>query len=574
MKKRMIALSGIAIATLLTFNACDSTSRYDDEAGSGIVNPDDGTTSGGTVTTNPEPFKPNLPENGGSIAQPVDNNNSDTNQTEDTYKTINGVYSITITPEYDSITSGQTQNVHYEVTNFFTKKPADDRAITYMNFEIDKRYAEFFDVAGNHGNVIEFGKGKASAKSTGDIALKSNSKSGQLLVNFNAVIDGTDVNLTKSFPIVVEKNKSSSMAIVPIGTTYKEGLFTQKFVIHVVDSYGNKAKDGTRVSTGVINNPKLYSRAYVGGTSEEAGVSVAVDSQTLPTNRYGDNAKVDYNPSYTTSVDVDDNNESVTVFSYTPNRTVSYRLKDDRGSLNKKSGTFSLPANSIDVNKDIISSLDTLIVLANKEQHKPYNLGGWDISSVNGGSDISLYDLDAGSDISNVSYVVGDEYRYDRCNETIMNAAASTFTSTEVKDGVAYAELRYVPAMVGKNVFIYANSKLDDKRIGISRKIILVGEGLEENTFSCKNEAKKGSGVLVNCTERFRMIQKSSGKIARDVYVSQPTTTGVSNYQKATISRTDCNGWATVSVYGVPPEKTATVSFGSFISDELIVEQK
>lgn len=529
-----------------------------------------GDDDGGTVVTSPEPFIPITPDTGGSIAQPTDEN-----QTEEQYKTINGLYSIKITPEFDSITSGQTQNVHYAITNFFTKEPADDRAITYMNLEIDKRYAEFFDEKGNHGNVIEFGKGQATAKSTGDVALKSNSKSGQLLVNFNAVIDGTDINLTKSLPIVIEKNKSSSMAIVPIDTSYANGLFTEKFVIHVVDSYGNKAKDGTRISTGVVNNPKLYSKAYDRGTREVSGVAIAVTDPILPTTRGGKVSKKDYylNEALIDTGKRDDDNNTIYTYSYTSTKTVDYNLKNDKGTLNKNTGEFTLPAH---LSTSVISPLDTLIVLANEDQHKPYNLGGWDISGIADDKKLSLYDLDLGDegDISGVSYVIGDEYRYDRCNETLMNAASSTFTSTEVKDGVAYAELRYTPAMVGKNIFIYANSKLDEKQIGISRKVILTGTGLATASFSCKNEDAKGSTRLATCSKQFRMIQQSSGKVARDVYISQPTSSGDANYYTATATRTDCAGWTTITIYGVPATKTATVTFGDFISNELIVNKR
>ena len=571
MKKKSIVLSSIALAVILGLGACESTDRYNRHEVGAIQ---DDTTIGddnGIVVTNPEPFVPITPDNGGSIAQPTDGN-----QTENQYKTINGVYSIKITPEFDSITSGQTQNVHYEITNFFTKKPADDRVITYMNLEIDKRYAEFFDENGNHGNIIEFGKGTSTAKSTGDVALKSNSKSGQLLVNFNAVIDGTDINLTKSLPIVIEKNKSSSMAIVPLETTYANGLFTEKFVIHVVDSYGNKAKDGTKISTGVVNNPKLYSRAYDTGISEKAGVAVSVKDPELPTSRWGEVSKLDFNL-YETATDSgqrDDDNNTIFNYAYTLAKTVGYDLKNDKGLLNKTTGKFTLPG---DQNTSVISPLDTLIVLANEEQHKPYNLGGWDISAIDDDKkQLSLYDLDLGNegDISGVSYVIGDEYRYDRCNETLMNAAASSFTSTEVTDGVAYAELRYTPAMVGKNIFIYANSKLEDRQIGISRKVILTGTGLETATLTCKNESPEGSSKLVSCSKRFRMVQTSSGKIARDVYIAQPTTVEEANYYKATATKTDCDGWTTVSIYGVPATKTATVTFGDYISNELIVNKR
>jgi len=491
----------------------------------------------GEISQNPQPFKPLEPTPHAPVFSDVDynGNNSSSNLNDnlsapgtdangssavnsstdlnssksiDVYKTINGTYSISITAQKDTMQSGDRQNIHYEIKNFFTKKPADDRAVKNLRFEIDKKYAEFFDDHGNHGNVIEFGKGSAGAPAVGDIAIKTNSFSGQARVNIIADIDGSQIKLTKTLPITIEKNKSSSMAIVPYTTSYKDGLYTTKFVIHVVDSYGNKAKDGTKIQTGVINNPKLYSRAY----------------------------------------DV---------------------VTDLKGNLQRSNHTFTtnvkIPSS--------VDSQDTLIILANKEQNRPENLGGWDISGV-GEKSLTLYDLEGSNDAKNVSFVIGNEYRYDECQHTIMNAAASTFTSSDVKDGLAFAELRYTPAMVGKNIFIYANSKIDGKRIGISRKVLFTGTGIEEGSFSCKNEYDKDSNQTVSCSQYFLLIQKDSKKIARKVSLQiQPSK--VINYGSAYIEQSNCAGWAKVTINDVKAGETATVTFGGDVMlDETIINQK
>jgi len=245
--------------------------------------------------------------------------------------------------------------------------------------------------------------------------------------------------------------------------------------------------------------------------------------------------------------------------------------KNDKANLNKSNGTFTIaPTDATDVINSNITQLDTLIVLANKGQHKPENLGGWDIKSINSPTELSLVSLDSGTDLSGVSYVIGDEYRYIEYGQTIINAAASTFETTAVKDGLAFAELRYVPEMVGKNIFIYANTRLENKHLGISRKILLHGTGLQQQTLSCTNT----EGKKPDCSMSIRILQNDSGKGAHRVNIAHPQLAGEPVYSYTTASQTDDTGWTTVSIYGIDENKTATVSFGSLISDEYILNQK
>ena len=385
------------------------------------------------------------------------------------------------------------------------------------------------------------------------------------------------------------------MALVPIGTTYADGLFTEKFVIHVVDSYGNKAKDGTRISTGVINNPKLYSNAYNGAMKAIANKSIlpanevptftttAIDDQTLPSNDMGilrHGISKYFQEIQTPVVDenntlvLDENNQTQYITSYAPKYYKSLfdvTYKNDVGSLNNTAGTFSIsPVKAEDIITSDISSLDTLIVLANKRNHKPENLGGWDIERVIDDKTLKLVNLDHKDvDLNGVTYVIGDEYRYIEKGQTIANGAVSTFKTTEVKDGLAYAELRYTPELVGHNVFIYANTRLEGKRIGISRNILLHGTGLTKQTLNCTNE----KGLKPDCSMAVRIIQNGSGVGAYRVNIATPQPVGEPVYRYATATRTDNTGWTTVSIYGIDENKTATVEFGDLIFDEYIINE-
>ncbi len=514
MKNKIIISS--AILGILLFSGCGDGVNRDWDDGTKFNHAIGSTPNEPSVEDDKKPFEPTKPDFS-SIATDINKSGDQNNSSQDIYKTINGTYNIKITPEFDSLTAGQTQNIHFEIDNFFTKKAADDRAIKFMKFRIDENYAEFFDSKGRHGNVIKFGvdpetnKTYAKPVSVGDIAIKTGSRSGQLRINFIANIDGSQVALTKSFPITIEKNKSSSIAIVPYQTTYEKGLFTQKYVIHVVDSYGNKAKDGTAIQTGVINNPKLYSRGHISGVA-----------------------------------------------------------KDFRAQLDGQNTSFKLKDQTLFAD---ITNMDTLITLANQDEHKPTYLGGWDIEKVENESTLKLFDIEKDLQANQISYVIGDEYRYDECSKTIMNAAASTFTSTQVKDGVAYAELRYTPAMVGKDIFIYANSKVDDKKIGVSRRVTLTGTGLNDYTFPCNNS---DGNTTKTCRMRFKMIENDSLKPAKHVNLQEPTNAGEPNYGGASITQTDCDGWTTVTIYDVPPKKSASVKFGGVdgIKSEVLKAKK
>jgi hypothetical protein len=412
----------------------------------------------------------------------------------------------------------------FDITNIYTGKLVDTSIIEKITLKAEQleeannnenrqgTYLNFITFSGGQGGIYEIEEGYVKASDS--VAIKMENLSGITNIILSVTLKDFDKPFNLKIPIVIEKNKSSSMAIVPIGSRYENGLFIDKYVIHVVDSYGNKAADNTRISTGVINNPKLYSNAY---------------------------------------------------------DTIANAYLDDRGILDKNNSTFTLPAASIDTTKDTITSLDTLIVLANQSRHKPENLGGWDIKSINSENELSIIDMDSSiSPITDVSYVIGDEYRYIDYGQTIINAAASTFETTEIKDGLAYAELRYVPEMVGKNIFIYANTRLEDKHIGISRKILLHGTGLIPVTISCTNT----NGLKPNCTRSVRIVQNDSGKGAHRVNISQPQLAGEAVYNFATASQTSDTGWTTVSIFNIDVNKTATVEVGALINNEILINQK
>ncbi len=600
-KSRFITYSVVLLASMLVMG-CNTADREVDKIGK-IINPEDNNS---------------IPNNGGSFINDVDDNdtggnvaNDDDNATTGTIKIdAKNAYKVSVKFSEDYNQKGYYSKddigeISFDITNIYTNEPADTTIIDSITLEVeeqnsptDGKYLNFITYSGEQGPKYQIPKD--SVKASDSVAIKMKELSGTTNIILTSSIKLKNEETTSDYklkiPIVIEKNKSSSMAIVRTGSRYENGLFIDSFVLHVVDSYGNRAKDGTRISTGVINNPKLYSNAYNGATQEVADnysininipenifetqtyTTTLLDDQTLPTNPrnnriigydYGQ-----YNVYLTTSKVVETNETNETIFTttlstrYYPN-IFGVNSKDDRGNLNRSNGTFTLPAGSIDTTKDTITELDTLIVLANNENHKPVNLGGFDIKSINSDNELSLVSLDSGDDITDVSYVIGDEYRYIEYGQTLINAAASTFETTEVKDGLAFAELRYVPEMVGKNVFIYANTRLEDKHIGISRKILLFGTGLGSATLSCTNT----EGRRPDCSQSLFIGQNDSGEGLHRANIGQPRISGAAVFNHTTASQTSDTGWTRVSIYGIDENKTATVTVGGFLNNEYIINK-
>jgi len=514
-KRKLITYSAVLLASALIIG-CSTADRTVEE----IIDGGDGKINNGPIAQTPgDTITDDIPING-SIGQ--DNNDTTTGVIQIDVKNAYKV-SVKFSNDYNEkgyYSRGEVGRLFFDITNLYTGASADISIINEIvlsaedTFEgsNESKYFDFIKFTGEQGSIYIIDK--ESVKASDSVAIKMKDLSGTTNIIFKATIKLAGSEESSEYeikiPLVIEKNKSSSMSIVRIGSEYEsdKGLFVDTFAIHVVDSYGNRAQDGTSISTGVINNTKLYSNAY-------------------------DTAISDY--------------------------------RDDKANL---SNDYFIPSiTSYAIDKNVLTNEDTLVILANQNQHKPENLGGWDIKEVND-NNLSLINLDKNINANGVSYVIGNEYRYLNYGNTIINAAASTFESTSVVDGLAFAKLRYPSEMAGKNVFIYANSRLDNKHIGISRKILLHGTGIESRTLSCTND----KGDYPNCSGSFFMKLNDSGRGAHKTGVTVQTV-GQSFGIPSISDTTSESGWTTVTINNIEVNKTATVEFGSFIKNETIKNQ-
>jgi len=458
----------------------------------------------------------------------------DNNETNSTIKVdAKNAYTLNMTLSKDKYQRNELGKLHFSIKNLYTDILVDNSIIEKIKLSTpDKRYCKFVDYNGAESHELTLQK--EDAVSEADIAVKMTDNSGTTYITVIATItlpDKSQRDLINTIPIIVTQNQTASIAMNSYGTQWDNslGLYVQSYVIHVVDKYGNKAKDGTYVSIGAINDPKLYT--------------------------YGDRHP-------------DGSINNITTSS----------LKTDK--------TFALESPALGISLENIDHEDNVIILANESKNDPTYLGGWSIDQITNAQSLKLLDDYTGnpnldiniSDETGLSFVIGDEDRYNPCYQTLANGAFYLPDGATVQDGIVKAEFRYQPFMVGKTVFLYANAIINyenedgtmtQERIGISRRVPLVGEGLSPTTVSCKNE---GNTTLPSCSIITPMSLAGSNHLARWV---QPgvVTTDSSGFMGVTASNTACSGETVVTFYGIPAGKTASVSVGDLIVDEKITNK-
>lgn len=123
--------------------------------------------------------------------------------------------------------------------------------------------------------------------------------------------------------------------------------------------------------------------------------------------------------------------------------------------------------------------------------------------------------------------------------------------------------------MVGKTTFIYANSTVDDKRVGISRRVDMQGTGVADFPFVCDNSDGNTTKICPNIGHILK-LNDSHHKVqdARfDSYI------GGLECELIGINSDDnigCDGAKYVTLHA-PAGKTCSVTMGDFKYDIITV---
>ena len=285
------------------------------------------------------------------------------------------------------------------------------------------------------------------------ITVKSNDISGIVPIEVNAVFtgsDGKEVNLTKIFNIIVLSGPPSSASIEYIGSEFNSGKYTETWVLKAVDEDGNPVNTSPSISSGIL-------------------VGYTLSSKT--------NAPADY-----------------LYYSGTPGGTLS--------SVASKGVFTSATAGVFD---NVAPVTDKLVIMGTGYTFNA--LGKWEIENVTTTA-LELKDDFTASDISGLTFAVGNNLRNERCND-IITATAEVVVVNPILDGSGKSILKieYGDYLVGKTLVLWTNFVGDHnnttQKLGYARPITLVGTGLVSEVYL----VKKGSSIGV---KRLRVYVKDS----------------------------------------------------------------
>jgi len=234
-------------------------------------------------------------------------------------------------------------------------------------------------------------------------------------------------------------------------------------------------------------------------------------------------------------------------------------------------GSTKFSDSTVDYESAGVENEDTLIIFATEDRNDPLYLGGWIIDSVIDANTLQLSSEFNGNATNGLYYVVGNERKYDICENTNKIADFDHPDKTYQLDasGTALLTLRYDPYLVGHNVALFVKS-YQDKRVGVSLIDFLIGEGylVYNDTYNYSSIwSKKGekdqnvSGYFIIAgsggPKNYEFICPSSTQppcsLMRDTNVTLTIkTTDVCKFKdngKTTLdTRTDCNGYAEFNV--------------------------
>ena len=234
-----------------------------------------------------------------------------------------------------------------------------------------------------------------------------------------------------------------------------------------------------------------------------------------------------------------------------------------------------------DIN-NINTDSDKLVIMANENRINPDYLGAWSIFNLFNNNSFSLKEPYNGVQTNNLNFIIGDERRYNMCSDSTAVAHVDMDNNIYEIDsnGKATMKLIYDPYLLGKTVYIYANTinKNGDettKRVGVAIKEVLFGTGLKGDDSKGQNlegfQDRKDGNITILATENRKIsipiYLKTDNHYAKDITIGAMAS-GDCNISEST-SKIGCNGQADFEVTIIPRGK-CNVNFTGIVYENNI----
>ncbi len=360
-------------------------------------------------------------------------------------------YKLVLKFDGESFVLERNYAVRYAIVSKTTGHFIQRENIESIHFKIEGENALFVDRSGKeHQELMLEGE---EVQSSGFIFLRAK-KVGEVKIVAQAKIK-KDANILENRLVVpVVLNENNKIVLEYSGTEYEEstGYFVDTYTIRIKD----KKYDGEILEVGAITPKILYPHIYYTKFLE---------------------GKLDpYNPEYTQNL-----------------KYIYYRDIGNEydGRLFKKDNKLLFAVNDPYASRrlnmfEVSPGSDKLVILPNKMSNSLSYLGKWEIANVESESTL-LVQGDIFEDVDNLSYVIGDESRYNPVQDTIASLLLDK-SRYVIEDGIVQIRIYYPTFFAGKDIFIYANINDGKERIGNVYKRTLTGIDLEATQpMKCKS---------------------------------------------------------------------------------------
>ena len=337
-----------------------------------------------------------------------------------------------------------------EVTKQMTFFVADDQGVNIADSNmtsltvtvLNTALGSLEDSSGNTGSTLT-----VNNKNNVQMNVKSTTLSGVLPIQVEASFkdaNNNDQNLTRVFNIVVLSGPPTAMSLSYAGTSQnsENAKFIENWVLTVTDKYNNLVNTTPAVSMGMITG-------------------------------------------YTQSSDTTANIANYLYYTSSTN---------DGNLTNGATDTFTSSKAPFD-NVDLVNDK---LVLFGGDGYRFEAYGKWDIDSFTS-SELTLKDDYNGSDITELSYAVGHNFRNEWCSGSpvVANVYAKDNNNILGTTGSMIIQVEYDYYLVGKSVVLWTNlvgeSNNTAGKIGLAQKVTLRGNGLTGETYQY---AKGFEGVV------------------------------------------------------------------------------